>query len=137
MLREATQYESPVLDVLLVTDRADKLQKVVDRLQLPLNVSYYEAKQPANDSNPYWLTWEHRKAIQEAVSKHEYTAVVYMEVSNVCTALSWQLKRIIDYHVHDHTASKPGEAWSHAALFRPLAGCWQQPSLYLQRLICT
>jgi hypothetical protein len=86
MLREAAQYESPVLDVLLVTDRADALQKVVERMQLPLNVAYYQAHRPWLDRSKNWLTWEHRKALQEAVSKHEYDTVVYMEVRNVGTA---------------------------------------------------
>jgi hypothetical protein len=88
MLREAAQYESPVLDVLLVTDRADALRKVVERMQLPLNVSYYQAHRPGFDRSKYWLTWEHRKALQEAVSTHEYDTVVYMEVKDVGTASS-------------------------------------------------
>jgi hypothetical protein len=96
MLLEAAQYESPVLDMLLVTDKADALRRVVDRMQLPLNISYYQAEKPSNDSNKYWLAWEHRKAVQEAVSQQEYTAVVYMEVINACTASSLLITNIID-----------------------------------------
>jgi len=80
MLLEAAKYESPSVDVLLVTDQADALQRAVSRLLLPLNISYHQAQQPPGDHNPYWLTWEHRKAIEQATARKNYTTVVYMEV---------------------------------------------------------
>lgn len=80
MLLEAAQYRSPSLEVLLVTDKADALQKVVQRLLLPLNVSYYQAQKPVEDNNQYWLAWEHRTAIKQAAARRNYSTVVYMEV---------------------------------------------------------
>jgi hypothetical protein len=97
MLLETARYESPILDVILVTDNADALKHVVDRMMLPLTVSYYQTQQPSDDNNKYWLTWEHRKAIEQSVAKNNYTTVVYMEVTTavnmriqVCGCILWQ-----------------------------------------------
>ncbi|WIA23248.1 hypothetical protein OEZ85_000019 [Tetradesmus obliquus] len=87
MLLEAAQYRSPTLDVLLVTDKADALQHVVQRLLLPLNISYHQAQKPPNDNNQYWVTWEHRAAIEQAAAKKNYSTVVYMEDD---TRLTWR-----------------------------------------------
>lgn len=85
MLLEAAQYKSPSLKVLLVTEKVDALQKAVQRMLLPLNISYYQADKPPGDNNQYWLTWEHRTAIRLAVAKANYSTVVYMEVRGCCT----------------------------------------------------
>lgn len=93
MLLEVAQYGSPSLDVLLVTDKADALQQVVQRLLLPLNISYHQAQKPPEDNNQYWLTWEHRTAIKQAVARKNYSTVVYMEVRG-CTFVRGVLNRM-------------------------------------------
>lgn len=87
MLREALAYESEEVDILLITDDATSLRRTLATLRLPLNMSFYEGKQdPAEREadakyamNEYWLAWEHRKAIEAAVSTKNYTTVLYME----------------------------------------------------------
>jgi hypothetical protein len=80
MLQEALAYRSPVLDILLVTDKVQPLQTVVSSWQLPLNISYVEGVPDAGDKNRYWLTWVHRGAIAKAVKAKSYSTVLYMEV---------------------------------------------------------
>jgi hypothetical protein len=87
ILLEAVKYQSPSVDVLLVTDNTNALQRAVSRLQLPLNITYHQGKQPPGDSNVYWLTWEHRAAIEQAVARKNYSTVVYMEVCMVSCRL--------------------------------------------------
>lgn len=80
MLLTAQTYQSPTLDIVIVTDNASALRTVLAAFPYPINITVHEGQQGL-DSNTYWLAWVHRDVIQEAVSRKNYTTVLYMEVN--------------------------------------------------------
>lgn len=105
MLQTALTYRSPVMDILLVTDHVQPLQKVINSWQLPLNITYVEGVPDVKDKNRYWLTWVHRDAIAKAVAARPYATVLYMEVSLLLFAIPGCTPATHPGKVHHHCAA--------------------------------
>ncbi len=77
-----TTYQSPILDVLVVTDNADALRRALSFRQFPLKIVCRGMKNDDRDNDLYWLTWGHRTEIAKAIANKAYSSVIYMEVGN-------------------------------------------------------
>lgn len=77
-------YETEVR-ILVVTDEAAKLGVVLSMWGYT-GIKLWQTPREGDDGNLYSLVWAHKEAIEEEISRQDFTAVVYMEDD---TRLSW------------------------------------------------
>lgn len=94
LLLVCIKYNKTRVDSLIVTDQASPLKTGLRGMSAMLHgVQQLEVWQPNNEQidqtksiGQYWLTYQHRFAIQSKLKQEDYTAVLYMEDD---TFLSW------------------------------------------------
>lgn len=108
VLKTAATYRTNIT-VVLVTNNADSLKKAVARMSLRYKYTFWDSKPPADKAdghghgggNGWWLMWEHKKAIKEAVAKGNYTSVLHLEDDYRVTwqgRMGWCAAVCVDYH---------------------------------------
>lgn len=84
------------MDTIIVTDQANILSTALHSIGQATSLKHLEVWQPQTPSsnNTYWLTYEHRRAVEHKLQEKDYSTVLYMEDDTYITwpvIVSWAL----------------------------------------------